>query len=70
MRVRKNPEKSPVYAEREFYLKEFGMPDSIPEFTKKRKAIMIVFMLTFIVMIFSLVSWSSFGYNATTNAND
>ncbi|AHF60633.1 hypothetical protein P344_01080 [Spiroplasma mirum ATCC 29335] len=70
MRVRKNPEKSPMYTEREFYLKEFGMPDSIPEFTKKRKAIMIVFMLTFIVMIFSLVSWSSFGYNAATNAND
>lgn len=60
-RVKKNPEKSITYNEREFYSKTFAVAATTPEFNKRRKTIMIIFGITFIIMIASLISYSSFG---------
>lgn len=69
-KVKKQPTKSPLFSEQEMYFKNFGMLETLPEFTKKRKIILIIFSLAFALMILSLISWSSFGLTSMVVANE
>ncbi|AGM25789.1 arginine/ornithine antiporter [Spiroplasma syrphidicola EA-1] len=64
LRVRRDPTKSPLFSRKDFYEGEFAIAENLPEYTKKRKAIMGLFTITFILMIFSLIAWSQFGVSA------
>lgn len=59
-KVRKNPEKSIVYDIREIVEKPFrkAISDDIPEFTKKRKHVISIFGIMFLIMIIAIIPWS------------
>ncbi|WP_338969463.1 YfcC family protein [Spiroplasma endosymbiont of Labia minor] len=61
LRIRKNERKSPLYDDKEMYLKSFAVSIEVPEYTRKRQAIMGLFFVAFILMIISLISWGTFG---------
>ena len=58
-KVRKDPTKSLVYAQAEenkkFFLK--SDMDNLPELTAKRKLILVVFVVSFLVMIWGVLAW-------------
>lgn len=60
-RVRKNPEKSIVYDLREEINADFMKNTSIdvPEFDKKRKCVISIFGLMFVIMILGIIPWGS-----------
>ncbi|WP_338233103.1 YfcC family protein [Companilactobacillus muriivasis] len=60
-KVKKDPSKSVVFERRQEDLEEFNMEDrSVGEkLTKKQKSVLWLFALTFVVMIASLIPWSS-----------
>ena len=64
-KVQNDPTKSLIYAQaeqnREFFLGNGYDPEKLPEFTTKRKLILIVFGLSFIVMIWGVLSWEDLG---------
>lgn len=63
-RVKKDPSKSLVYEKKEENEKHFlkGMDaESLPEFTGRRKAIIILFTLAFLIMIYSVIPWGDLG---------
>ncbi|ASP28447.1 arginine/ornithine antiporter [Spiroplasma corruscae] len=60
-RVRKDPSKSPIFSNKNILEKMFSISQDLPAYTKKRKVIITIFSLTFIIMIFSLIAWSQFG---------
>lgn len=64
-KIQKDPSKSLVYAQadqnREFFLGNGYNADKLPEFTKKRKLILVVFGLSFLVMIWGVLSWEDLG---------
>ncbi len=70
LRIKKTPNKSSLFASREMYLKDFGIPEALPEFTKKRKIILVIFSLAFLLMICSLISWNAFGLNGAVTSNE
>ncbi|WHQ36920.1 YfcC family protein [Spiroplasma sp. SV19] len=61
LRVRRTPGKSPLFDKKDFYEAEFAIAADLPEYNKKRKAIMAIFMITFVLMIFALIGWDKFG---------
>lgn len=65
-KVRKDPSKSLVYSQaeenRKFFLKDTNFDyNNLPEFTLKRKLIMIVFVLSFLIMIWGVLPWEDLG---------
>lgn len=62
-KVRKAPTKSLVYAQAEenkkFFLK--SDMDNLPELTAKRKLILVVFVVSFLVMIWGVLAWEDLG---------
>ncbi|MCQ4725218.1 YfcC family protein [Anaerotignum faecicola] len=63
-KVRKDPTKSLVYEHseenRKFFLKNANY-DVLPEFTLKRKLVMAVFIISFLVMLWGVLSWEDLG---------
>ena len=63
-KVRRDPTKSLVYAQaeenRKFFLKETDM-DNLPELTTKRKLILVVFVVSFLIMIWGVLAWEDLG---------
>ena len=63
-RVRRDPEKSLVYAQAEenkkFFLKNSDL-DNMPALTGKRKLILAVFLISFLIMIWGVLSWEDLG---------
>lgn len=65
-KVKKNPESSPQHYRREEDLKEFPTAaDENVTMTKEQKIVLGIFCATFIIMIISLVPWSSLNSNWT-----
>ena len=64
-KVRKDPTKSLVYAQAEenkkFFLKGGSDLDNMPELTGKRKLILLVFGISFLIMIWGVLSWADLG---------
>ena len=62
-KIRKDPTKSLVYAQAEenkkFFLK--SDMDNLPELTAKRKLILVVFVVSFLVMIWGVLAWEDLG---------
>lgn len=60
-KIKADPKKSLVYARRQKDLEEFSISKNQTDvvMTKRQKAVLIMFVLTFIIMIFGLVPWSS-----------
>ena len=62
--VRKDPTKSLVYAQadenKKFFLKNTDL-DNMPELTSKRKLILVVFLISFLIMIWGVLSWADLG---------
>ena len=61
LRGRRTPGKSPLFDKKDFYEAEFAIAADLPEYNKKRKAIMAIFMIAFVLMIFALIGWDKFG---------
>lgn len=61
LRVRHDPKKSLLFNKKDFYETEFAIINNLPVYNGKRKATMIIFILSFILMIFSLIEWNKFG---------
>ena len=63
-KVRKDPTKSLVYAQadenKKFFLKNTDL-DNMPELTSKRKLILVVFLISFLIMIWGVLSWADLG---------
>lgn len=64
-KVKMNPEKSPQFFRRNEDLKEFPVSNEVTEMSKEQKRILIIFVLTFIIMIVALVPWTSLNPNWT-----
>lgn len=62
LQVKKNPEKSFMYGERDLYLREFSAKKepSTLVFTARHKAALFLFALTFAVMIIGVIPWGEF----------
>ena len=64
-KVKDDPTKSLVYAQAEenraFFLNGSYDKDQLPEFTLKRKLILIIFALSFIIMIWGVLPWADLG---------
>ena len=64
-KVRKDPTKSLVYAQAEenkkFFLKQAADYKELPELTKKHKLILLVFLASFIIMIWGVLPWADLG---------
>ena len=64
-KIKNDPTQSLVYAQKqqneEFFLGEGYDKDALPEFTTKRKLILVIFALSFIVMIWGVLSWEDLG---------
>lgn len=63
-KVRADPSKSLVYDQKEsnekYFLKEMDM-ETLPELTSRRKIILFLFSLAFLVMIFGVIPWNDLG---------
>lgn len=63
-RVRKDPTKSLVYDQKaeneEFFLKS-AQQEEFPEFTGRRKVILAMFGLAFLVMVYGVIPWNDIG---------
>ncbi|MGL5268862.1 MAG: YfcC family protein [Spiroplasma sp.] len=57
LRVKRNPKKSVVYHLQTEHHDEFLNSETLPEFTKKRKIILALFGITFLVMIICIIPW-------------
>lgn len=57
LKVKRHPSKSVVFHLQAEHHAEFLNVEELPEFTKKRKAILSLFGLTFLVMIFCIIPW-------------
>ncbi len=63
-KVKKDPTKSLVYDQLEDDRKHFlqaSDQEAMPEFTGRRKVILFLFFLTFVIMIFGVVPWQDIG---------
>ena len=67
-KVKKDPSKSLVYGQKEeneaFFLKG-SSSEAVPEFTGRRKVILILFALAFVIMMYSVIPWGDIGILAT-----
>lgn len=62
LRVKRHPEKSVVSHLQAEHHDEFLNSEVLPEFTKKRKVILALFGLTFLVMILCIIPWDTLIY--------
>lgn len=71
-KIEKDPTKSLVYKQRESDLAFFNVSEEkeIVKLTGRQKASLWVFLLTFVIMILSLIPWQKFGINIFANLND
>lgn len=69
-KIEKNPEKSFVYSQRKENLELFKIPESSESMTKKQLYILWIFILTFFIMILSLIPWGDFGIKIFEQFND
>ena len=71
-KIKKNPEKSIVYDLRNSINEQFLQTDStqISKITKSQSKVLIIFSLTFLIMIVSLLPWQSFNITIFTSLND
>lgn len=67
VKVKEDPQNSVVFERRQGDLKEFVNSDheEIQELSKKQKRVLIAFILIFVVMIMSLIPWTSLNKNFT-----
>ena len=63
--VQKEPSHSLVYKDYKENQKKFAVADIKEEMTKKQKVVMILFALTFVVMVLGLIPWSTLNPNWT-----
>ncbi|WP_342276953.1 YfcC family protein [Spiroplasma endosymbiont of Nebria brevicollis] len=59
IKVKRHPEKSVVFDLQGEHHAEFISTEEIPEFTRKRKVILTLFGLTFLIMILCIIPWDS-----------
>lgn len=69
-KVQKHPEESLVADQREENLEHFQVPERVPELSKKQRNVLIVFGLTFVIMILGLIPWADFGITIFESLND
>jgi len=69
-KIEKNPEKSFVYSQRKEDLEFFKIPENSSTMTKKQLYILWIFILTFFIMILSLIPWGDFGIKIFEQFND
>ena len=69
-KIEKNPEKSFVYSQRKENLELFKIPESSEAMTTKQLYILWIFILTFFIMILSLIPWGDFGIKIFEQFND
>ncbi|MBJ8349854.1 YfcC family protein [Streptococcus zalophi] len=69
-KIEKDPSKSYVYAQREENLKHFKPADVQSELTKSQRKTLWIFVITFLIMILSLIPWSGFGIHIFEAIND
>ena len=69
-KIEKNPEKSFVYSQRKENLELFKIPESSEAMTKKQLYILWILILTFFIMILSLIPWGDFGIKIFEQFND
>ncbi|MCP4166390.1 MAG: YfcC family protein [Chloroflexi bacterium] len=62
-KVKKDPSKSLVYSQREEHAKLFlkSKGESLPELNGMRKAVLVLFALAFLIMIYSVIPWEDLG---------
>jgi len=63
-KVKKDPSKSLVYgqkAKNEAFFLKGSSSETLPEFTGRRKAILTLFALAFVIMMYSVIPWSDIG---------
>lgn len=70
LRIRKNPEKSTVFHRKEELQKKFNIQAKDIPLTRKRKAVLWIFSLTFFWMIITLVAWHKFGVTIFQSLNN
>ena len=70
MKIKKDPTKSYVYANRESDLEEFKLDTNIKPMDSKQKVVIWIFLLTFLIMIIGLVPWGSFNITIFETFND
>ena len=70
VKIEKNPEKSYVFSQRKEDLEYFKIPENSATMTKKQFAVLIIFIMTFFIMILSLIPWGDFGIKIFENFND
>ncbi len=59
LKVKKNPQLSLVADKMEEDKKYFSIPENLPQLTKSQRSVVILFMLSFVIMIISLIPWSA-----------
>lgn len=59
IKIKRHPEKSVVFDLQRQHHEEFISTEEIPEFTRKRKVILALFSLTFLIMILCIIPWDS-----------
>lgn len=57
LKVKKNPKNSLIASKMEEDRKYFSIPENLPEMTKNQRSVLILFMLSFVIMIISLIPW-------------
>ncbi len=65
IKVEKNPEASLVAAQKEENLQHFDIPEDQQEMNARQRNVMILFALSFLIMILGLVPWTSLRANWT-----
>ena len=70
VKIEKNPEKSYVFSQRKEDLEYFKIPENSATMTKKQFAVLMIFIMTFFIMILSLIPWGDFGIKIFENFND
>lgn len=63
-KVKKDPSQSLVYDQKEENERRFlssAGADSMPEFDRRRKIILVLFVLAFLIMIYSVIPWEDLG---------
>ena len=69
-KVEKDHSKSYTYATREADLTYFNVEQTDAELSGKQKAVLTVFVLTFIIMILSLIPWAKFNIHVFEKINE
>lgn len=65
IKVEKNPEASLVAAQKEENLQHFDIPEDQQEMNARQRNVMILFALSFLIMILGLIPWTSLRANWT-----